>query len=434
MPIPQTQVVDFAYNVLNIPNWENQGIGWSDLPTAEELNLDMYRFIIASIRDEDRKKGFPLKRFLEGPQAIWETTQRQIFQIQDFWDISIVEDRFLRYVQSIVGWTGNLTRITEVLDFDVLRRLISISVVLWKKRGPEDALVDVISLTTQAQSRIFNWFYYRWLLDVGQMTEDHIGNDIHLIDLPGPPDYNEYRSNLRIFDSKNTLDRILVKNLVKLMRPTGERYTITYLSFMDLFSVEGDAQKWRNIQNGGDIADLIVSNGTGKLINPDMLEEIWAEEGLPTTADGWTKQVAYWKIKINIPNQLAAPGDAGVIWCQSSDSIKGFRISLIPLYNIIHYYETRSGGGGIANEQFVDYSPWGQLYLDQWHSIRVDEQFPDGRKIYVDNNLVLQDTPVYNSTMNGTLAIWHETNATIEIDEVEMFQLPLETEEVGINE
>jgi phage tail-like protein len=395
------------------------------LETSQILNLDMYKFIIASIREEDQKSTLLLKRFLIGFQEIWKLTQNRIFQLPDFWDIAEVEDRFLVYVQAIVGWTGKLTKITEVLDNDTLRVLISTSVALWKKRGTEDALNNVLYLTTGAQTRILNWFFYRWILEENKIAQERFGNDIYLIEVPGTAEGYENRSNLRIVDD-GTLNRDLVKNLVKLMRPVSERYTITYVSFLDLFNTDDDTSKWNQIEVPGNspYTELIVLNGTAKLENTTIVEECDV-----INDPDWQDQVAYFKVKVDIPSPGGTANAAGVMWASDGARTYNYIVALDPITNNVYYWETNNGSK--ENETTISYEYWGQLLNDVWHGIRIDYQHPN-MKIYVDNNLVLEN-PTITNNLSGSLGFFHEIGSTIELDEVEMFELPLEIDEIDIN-
>lgn len=419
--MPPNLIMDQSYNQL-VNNTTAQGLGYTEQESSEILNLDMYRFIIASIRNEDEKSGSFLKRFLQGHQEIWETIQSKIFDIKDLWDISEIKDGHLQYLQAIVGWVGDLTKITDTLDSDTLRRLISTSTALWRERGPEDAIIDVLSLTTQAQSRIWNWFDYRWILEETGFAEELQGRDLNMIDLPGQPGYEEYQSNLRIVDNGN-LDKTLVKNLVKLMRACSERITISYIDFMELFSVDDDKTQWT--ENSG---ELIVADGVGKLADNTMIEMAHTTKGLPLGAGGpqWTKQVIYARIRAV---SRTSTGFVGITFCSDGTDQNHYSFSIDPYINGLIYVKTQSGV--VTGFNFIQYTSWGQLYDDIWYGVRVDFQSPT-IKIYVDNDLVMTVTD--STFTEGTIGIYHQVNCAIEVDEIEMFLLPSETEDIGINE
>jgi len=125
----------------------------------------IFDYLILPIREADQREGKDfLKRYLLGPQSVWETTDQKIKDIPKLWSIVECPDEFLKFLKWIVGWTGELDSVTQDLIFDELRRLISISGRLWKLRGPEDTIVDVLRFATGQRNRIWNWFDFRWVL------------------------------------------------------------------------------------------------------------------------------------------------------------------------------------------------------------------------------------------------------------------------------
>jgi hypothetical protein len=114
--------------------------------------FDMYRFIIFEIRRKDLQ-GSPkpgslfLKRYLEGPNAIWQDNVAKIQSIPDIWSVTKIDDRLLTYLKWIVGWTDEeqLKKITDAVDDATLRRLIAASGRLWNTRGPEDAVINAMT-------------------------------------------------------------------------------------------------------------------------------------------------------------------------------------------------------------------------------------------------------------------------------------------------
>ncbi len=108
-------IQDIAFNALLSPS-AAQMLGWTEPEAGESFGLDIYRFILSIIREEDEKATLFLKRFLQGPQAVWETTQTKIFAVKSLWDVANVDAAFLPYLQTIVGWTGDLTKIPDALE------------------------------------------------------------------------------------------------------------------------------------------------------------------------------------------------------------------------------------------------------------------------------------------------------------------------------
>lgn len=259
-----TIIQDTAGNLLSTQT--SPMIGFVE-PAEDEraLALRIYPFLIEVIREEDQNNGNRfLERFLEGPQQMWFDIDSRIKSIPSLWSVTDIEDRFLIYLKWIVGWTSELDYITDDLDDATLRRLIAASVAFWKIRGVEDAMFDILRLTTAARLRIWNWFDLRWILGETQMGEDHMGYDPWMLSLPGAPDYAENQMNVRIVDD-GTLNRRLVRNLVKLTRPAGERVTISYLGFLDRFIVDDDDSQWDH--NGSGIT--VVADGFMKISNEE---------------------------------------------------------------------------------------------------------------------------------------------------------------------
>jgi phage tail-like protein len=223
---------------------------------APELSLLIYRFLIEGIREEDQAKGNQfVERFLQGPQEVWRGIDRSIRSLPDMWSITKSEDRFLQFLKWIVGWTSELDYVTNDLDLVTLRRLIAASVPFWKIRGTEDALAEILRLTTGARLRILNWFDLRYIVGETGLGEVHEGHDSWMLSF-GAPDYNESRINLRIVDD-GTLNRRLVRNLTRLTRPGGERISISYLGLLDQFQSDGDSSQWT--ESVGTDAPVVVN-------------------------------------------------------------------------------------------------------------------------------------------------------------------------------
>lgn len=214
--------------------------------TKALLTLKMYNFLIMGLRDADQTDEGArfIERFVEGPQVIWDSIVKTIFDIPKLWSVSDCPDELLQFLKRIVGWTQDTDSITEALDFATLRRLIATSVRFWKTRGPESSVEYLLQLTTAARSYVQNWFAIRFILDEVYMGEEHgPGTDPWLLSTPfeGEPDAWTY--NIRIVDN-GSLDRTLVREIAKLTRPIGERVLITYLGFLDRFETDGDETQW----------------------------------------------------------------------------------------------------------------------------------------------------------------------------------------------
>jgi hypothetical protein len=415
-------ITDLAGNALAAPSNTGQMIGYVEpVAEAEVLPLRMYQFLLEPIRHEDAtaEGAYFVKRLLEGPQQMWTDTQARIFAIRDLWDLTKIQDQYLQFLKNIVGWTSSLDHITSELDYDTLRKLIGASVALWKTRGTEDAILDVLTLVTGARNRMWNWFDYRWVCDETQIGEEHEGRDSWIIDLPGPPTYDEYRSNLRIVDD-GTLNHELVENLCRLMRACGERIDITYVDFMDLFTIEGDDIQWAVVD--GDLP--VVEDGVAKL------ETAGVQLVVTNRADAadWHDYVAYWRIR---QNEVSGQRGRVVFYYTDSDN---YYVAFIDISTNAVTLRKKAGGGWVTIST-VDYSTWGTLYADTWYGIRVDIQTEGATnriKVYVDADEIINTTDDAHSGGNIGMDKTSSTPA-VEFDEVEMWQLPSDRQLIDIN-
>lgn len=309
-------IQDTAGNLLNTQT--SPMIGFIPAGAADDaLSLRIYPFLIEVIREEDQNSGNRfVERFLEGPQAMWDSIDARIKAIPTLWSVTDIEDQYLIYLKWIVGWTSELDFITDDLDAATLRRLIAASVPFWKIRGTEDSMVDILRLTTAARLRVWNWFDLRWILGETAVGEDWQGYDPWMLSLPGPPEYDENRMNLRIVDD-GTLNRRLVRNLVKITRPGGERITISYIAFLDQFIVDDDDSQWdHNVLGSTTVASgfMRLSDQQDAVANApgadDWLNYTWTAR---VRGDGFvqayrTASTDYYFVRFDVTNNLIELG------------------------------------------------------------------------------------------------------------------------------
>lgn len=285
---------DTAMNALTSPT-PTPVLGFVTPATVDALlQLSMYNFLIAGIRDADQTDEGArfIERFVMGPQAIWAATVKTIFDIPKIWSASDCPDELLQFLKRIVGWTSDTDTITEALDFETLRRLIAASVRFWKTRGPESSIEDLLQLTTAARSYVTNWFQLRFILDEVLNGEEHgTGTDPWLLSTPGEGS-DEYTYNIRIVDD-GTLDHQLVRDVAKLTRPSGERVLITYLGFLDRFETNGDLTQWA-FPNTTSITHQAVGGALHFLCSGSTQEYAFVD--LEASQD-WTNFVVSWTFK-----------------------------------------------------------------------------------------------------------------------------------------
>jgi len=388
----------------------------------------IYNFLLRSIRDLDQKEGYQfLERFLMGPQSIWETIDAALNSVPNLWSITDCPDEYLEYLKWIVGWTSELEEVTYGLSYDELRRLIAISGRLWKLRGTEDTIIDVLKFATGARCRYWNWFDYRWIVDETILSEEHDGHDPWMIELPDPAVAgSEYVSSLRIVDN-GSLNKELVVNLMKLMRATGERWEILYLGFLDQFIIDNDTTQW----------DVPTQTGTNVF------------------------QVADGKMRFGVTATGSESTEAIVSWASWDEMVLGARVRCFPLGTSMtfqirfHYIDSNnyyalevwpsshssgpmfwlykvSSGAPVPLTAAASSVP---IYDEVWYYFRisiVDVGSNKEIKIYMDAVEVMNATDSSSPFQDGNIGL-QSVNGEIEVDEVELFELPAESDYIDIN-
>lgn len=413
-------IQDLAGNAL-AGGTNGQMLGYVEVSAEEVLTLDAYRFLIKPIRDQDLLHGnLFVQRLFAGIQSVWETTQSKIFATKDLWSVVDIPDEFLVYLKNIVGWTAEpeVKQITDALDTATLRRLIAASIPFWKKRGPEDTVIDLLQLVTGERVRIWNWFDFRWIIDETASGEDHQGRDPWIVSLPSEGDA-EHRFNVRITDSGD-LDRTLVVNLVKLCRPLGERIEVSYIDFLDRFLVVNDFGQWR-LETG---TAITVAGGTMALAD-DLADEMALIDG--TTAAAWANYVAYARVKGG--DDTTTGRFFGLVFYAADDD-NAYR-AYLDIAAATLYLDKLIAGVPTA---IGSYTFGAIITAAQWYGLRVHVE-ADGAtnriKVYVDGEERIDATDAQYTA--GTAGVFHAANTTIEADEVEVFLTPLETDTVEIN-
>jgi hypothetical protein len=386
----------------------------------------MYNFLIEPIRAADRTSGqgggnLFVKRFLSGPQKIWDQTQRRGFEARDLWDIDKIADEHLRYLKNIVGWTDEPTQkaITDRLSFDQLRKLIRSSIALWRIRGSEEAYKTIVRLVTNARIRVWSWFDYRYLVEETAFGEDRQGRDPSLI-----PVDDETMSDIRIVDN-GTLDRELIRLMVNFFKPGGEKVTIYWIDFLDMFTTDGDESQWTSVESG---APTVVG-GTYQLIDDGVVEESVISVN---DSEEWTDYLVYFRARFT---QTSGVSSVRFFYL---DSTNYYRLEFDVSSNEMELSVVVAGSTtSLSTYSFSTHSQ--TLVDDVYYGVRVvceNLSVPTDTTIsvWVDGSERINvATSVASRQTKGKISIRHEANATIEVSEVELFQIPMDSNLIGLN-
>lgn len=401
-----------------------QFVGYISVEEAldpNRLNHKMYNFILSSIRDQDQLSTKLLERLLLGPQKIWEEKiQKSIFDLFKLWDLNEIDDEYLKYKKNIVGWTKKLEHITDRLDDDSMRRLISVSVSMWKTRGTEDSIVDFLSFILKTRVRMFNWFDTRWVLGENSLTLNNDGQDIIWLENPIDGALDHYYSYLKVVD--NGIDRTLTEHFVRLMRAFGERIQITYLLFMDLFEIEGDVSQWQGL-NGL----ITVADNVAKMTNTTTTEfmKLSLEESL--LWDAFT-------IGIKFRSEAERTGRFSTWLVSNPLNDNGYEIWIDPVTNEVGL--TLHDNPTSTDLITTDYTPWGNIYPGIYQYLSVSLERGETNYIFSvslnGNHMFNYTTSSINHTI-GNIALNHHVDAILDVDEVEVMYLPSEQVLIDIN-
>lgn len=392
----------------------------------EELALDMYRFLIEPLREADQKDGAKfLQRFLVGPQEVWRQTHEKAFRIKDLWNVSECLDENLQHLKKIVGWVGAQEVITQGLDLLTLRRLIRASIPLWKSRSTEDTISDVLNLLVSRQARIWNWFSFCWITgeELGKATvfgEQRQGRDPWLVTFPGDVTGNEFWSTIRM---RSPDDRVLTREILKMMRPLGERFRIIYLLFIDLFNYQDDLSQWSLVTG----SNPEVCDGS---MNMEVLTERQAVYASAENHLTWKDYVTSLRMK----QSIAASGKlAGIYLYLNPATETGYYLGFSVADNELKFGKV-VGGVQTPLASFDFHSVSYQLQEDMWYGLRVQAVTEGGSTrftVYFDGE---ERINVQDATYSqGTIGCFHDLGAGCRVDEIEVMGLPVDTETIEPN-
>lgn len=419
-------IADIAANPLLVPDATGEMLGFIEpTPAADVLHLDMYNFLINPIRQADRtvgQKGGNLfvKRYLAGPQSLWDTIQRRQFAVRDLWDITKIADEHLQYLKNIVGWTDQPLpkAITDRLTPIQLRKLIASSIALWRIRGSEEGYEAIVRVVTDARMRIWDWFDYRWIVDETALGEDHQGRDPYIIESS-----DDNLTDIRIVDDGNE-DRTTIVLMVQFFKPGGERVEIHWIDFLDLFTIDGDDLQWDSIGAG----EPSVAAGVYSLDDDSVAEEVLV---IAPTAATWANYVVYYRIKFT----QTATDVVGVTWSYV-DSDNFVSVELDIANNEFKLYRTVAAAKGLL-ETYSFATHFETLTEDVFYGVRiVTSHVGDdlNTRVWIDSTLRVDSTifVAAATTVEGSVSVFHETGSTLTLSEIELFQMPLDEDEIGL--
>lgn len=415
MPIQDSANNDLAGPVIG------QMLGFTEPEeTTKLLPLNMYNFLINPIRQADAATGQKggnlfVKRFLQGGQAVWEQQQALMFRTLDIWDVTRCPDSLLKYLKNIVGWTDELAykTITDQLTTAELRKLIANAAALWKLRGKEESYESFVTIFFDTRMRVVNWFDLRWIMDETIFGEEHQGRDPWLLST-----VEESQSDIRIVDD-GTLNRPLIVDMLALFRPGGERLNVYWVDFMDQFLTDNDTAQWESASD-----PFIVEDRLLQLVDdtqPERAHVIVDGAGL------WTNYVASWRLR------GSGEGYGATFLLTDNDNTYALEFFndagtlVLRLQKVLVGVETE-----LAR---YDGAPF---YDDVFYGLRVhvldDNVGNTTIRCYWEGEEVITFVDSASPFNVGRIGVRHLDNSTLDLSEVELYQLPLDTDFIDIND
>lgn len=219
---------------------------------SEDFQHDVFRFIIQSRRNDLLERWFGTPDSI-GPersvQGQFEATQERILDLPKLIDPGFDKAK-LRLLAWNVGWDdAPEVDFISGLDENALRKLITLSVPLWKQKGSGRGLVNAIRVFTGKTAVVRDWFWHRWILDESGLWLEAKGSDPYLV---GGIYTQEGETLTWVILNRQGLtetDRRLVYDLLTYTRVIGEHYGLVYAAFIDDFT-EG-LDQWTQIGTPG---------------------------------------------------------------------------------------------------------------------------------------------------------------------------------------
>lgn len=149
----------------------------------QQFDYEIYKFLHRPIRSTDQASGGKfVERYVLAFQRQFEEIFKKIDKLPELYDPALTP--YPEYLKDIVGLTSELDAITNDISEQDLRKLISLAVALWKEKGLEIGYRDIIRLFTGKNSRVFNWFDFRYIVGEQGLSQEELGEDSWLIAPP----------------------------------------------------------------------------------------------------------------------------------------------------------------------------------------------------------------------------------------------------------
>lgn len=382
----------------------------------------MYRSLIKPIRDLDAPTLF-VKRFLKEPQRQYELTADRIADLATTDDPATCRADLLQYLKAHVGFTSELRAITDRLTTGQLRKLITLAVPLWKKKGTADGLLAIVRLLTGRTPLYMDWFQFRNILGETQVGEDHLGNDSWVIG--GSVTINdEFHSHIRLMDD-GTLDEVLLIDLMKLFRPLSERIEIAVVDFIDRFD-DPTLDRW--VQAPGYSVAGTLDATTKEMVLP-------TGAGMRMVAPRFATFGAFIDTMVTYKFKLVAANSAHRLMVNYFDANNYYQLDITTTSMVL----TRVNAGVATAISTVTMAgaPL-QVVVGSYYALRVQTLRASGSgvivRVYLDSSTFIDLTDATGTAHSGlgtAILASQPAGGEVRVDNAELFNQPLRFATIG---
>lgn len=206
----------------------------------------IYNMHKKGLRQIDAAGTLLWKRLCAGPERLWADLEALHDRLPSLYNVDEIDDQYLGLLKLSALWTDDTAPVTDDLDADGLRQLISQSPELWDRRGSDGACVEILNAVIGVDAFEANWFDRRWILGLTPIGVGGFDPGVIMLDAGERDTVNVY-----IADPARSLDRSTVAEAIKLWRPANQRVRVVFCEMFDRFDDTANPKAW-TVQGGGE--------------------------------------------------------------------------------------------------------------------------------------------------------------------------------------
>ena len=157
---------------------------------------DMYKFLANPLRALDTTGV--LERYVAASQEGFEQIQANISTLDALRDSNECPDAYLAYQIWLLGWTNDLSHVISALSYGDMRRLLTISVPMWKGKGSPLGIANTLRHFTGSDTLLWDWFAFRPIVGDGTSGDQDTISLVYQRRNRRPLDHRRFRSGCSV--------------------------------------------------------------------------------------------------------------------------------------------------------------------------------------------------------------------------------------------